>query len=433
MAFTTDLAAKLTRDASPDPHKGLAALWFQSFVAADLAAVHFFSRWAQPTAIRYLAIGVSKLGNGWIYLILLPLVFWGLGLSGWRVVALAGLNAALLHTLYPIIKRRFRRRRPYHVDARLPSLLSTLDEHSFPSGHAMTITGVLAPIVLAWPAMTVSAVLIGTVDGLVAHRDGASLPERRYCWRRAGGRARLPAFELRAVAVLGRTRQSLRQPAGRGRAHASPCALEGARRKLQSKKARALHRPRHGEPFSEPTLETEAAVIGLVADQQHGAMAERLRARERMTHHLGAEPERTRLFGDRQRPQQQRRKAAAREDGPQADRREEVALVVPRDEREPRRGLASFPQPFAGLEKTRGAEGGVEQRFPRRNVGGRLVEDHESARRRRSRGDERRGEGLKDQIKGHLFLPTRTSDPRAWRGNRARRTGLETSVGFLPA
>lgn len=160
MAFTTDLAGKLTRDASSNPHNGSTARWLQRLIDADLAAVHVFSRSARPAAIRHLAIGVSKLGNGWIYLFLAPLVFWGLGWNGWRVVLLAGLNAALLHTLYPIIKRRFRRKRPYHVDARLPSLLKTLDEHSFPSGHAMTITGVLAPIVLAWPAMTLSAALI---------------------------------------------------------------------------------------------------------------------------------------------------------------------------------------------------------------------------------------------------------------------------------
>jgi undecaprenyl-diphosphatase len=103
---------------------------------------------------------VSKLGNGWIYLLLLPLVFWGLGRNGWHVVALAAANAALLHCLYPIVKRRFRRKRPFHVDPRLPSLLKTLDEHSFPSGHAMTITGVLAPIVLAWPATTLSAAIL---------------------------------------------------------------------------------------------------------------------------------------------------------------------------------------------------------------------------------------------------------------------------------
>jgi undecaprenyl-diphosphatase len=160
MAFTTDLAGKLTRDASSDPQTGASAQWLQRLFDADLAAVHLFSRSARPTAIRHLAIGVSKLGNGWIYLVLLPLVFWGLGWNGWHVVLLAGLNAALLHMLYPVLKRRFRRKRPFHVDDRLPSLLKTLDEHSFPSGHAMTITGVLAPIVLAWPAMTVSAIVI---------------------------------------------------------------------------------------------------------------------------------------------------------------------------------------------------------------------------------------------------------------------------------
>ncbi|MEK4035486.1 phosphatase PAP2 family protein [Methylocystis sp. IM3] len=160
MAFTTDLAAKLTRDASSFPQDGLHGRWLRRFLDADLAAVHLFSRSARPKLIRPLAIGVSKLGNGWIYPILLVIVFYGLGTQGWRVVALAGANAALLHILYPVIKRRFCRKRPFHVDARLPSLLKTLDEHSFPSGHAMTITGVLAPIVLAWPAMTLSAALL---------------------------------------------------------------------------------------------------------------------------------------------------------------------------------------------------------------------------------------------------------------------------------
>ncbi len=160
MAFTTDLAARLTRDASSLPQDGLQGRWFQRFLAADLSAVHLFSRSARHKAIRPLAIGVSKLGNGWIYPILLAIVFCGLGAQGWRVAALAGVNAALLHLLYPIIKRRFRRRRPFHIDPTLPSLLKTLDEHSFPSGHAMTITGVLAPIVLAWPAMTFTAFVL---------------------------------------------------------------------------------------------------------------------------------------------------------------------------------------------------------------------------------------------------------------------------------
>lgn len=160
MAFTTDLAAKLTRDASsrPQPAEARLAYWAQRFVDADLAAVQLLSRSAQPKLTRFVAIAISKLGNGWIYPVLLALVFWGLGWNGWHVALLAALNAALLHTLYPILKKRFGRKRPFHVDPSLPSLLKTLDESSFPSGHAMTLTGVLAPIILAWPAMTLSAV-----------------------------------------------------------------------------------------------------------------------------------------------------------------------------------------------------------------------------------------------------------------------------------
>lgn len=166
MAFTTDLAAKLTRDASSKPQTDGAfavsstAVWAERFSAADLAAVHVFSRSARSKLLRLAAISISKLGNGWIYLILLPIIFFGLGWQGWHVVVLAGANAALLHILYPIIKRRFGRKRPFHVDATLPSLLKTLDESSFPSGHAMTLTGVLTPIVLAWPAMALSAALL---------------------------------------------------------------------------------------------------------------------------------------------------------------------------------------------------------------------------------------------------------------------------------
>ena len=160
MAFTSDQMAKLTRDASSEPQTLSAATWGQRLIELDLAAVHLFSRTARTALGKFLAVAISKLGNGWIYLILAPIVLVGLGWQGMHVAALAGLNAALLHMLYPLIKRRFGRKRPFQIDPRLPSLLRTLDDHSFPSGHAMTLTGVLAPIVIAWPATTLSAGLL---------------------------------------------------------------------------------------------------------------------------------------------------------------------------------------------------------------------------------------------------------------------------------
>ena len=137
-----------------------AAIWAGKFQAADLEAVRIVSRTARSSSGRLCAIGISKLGNGWLYLFLAAVIITRWGLPGYRIIILASTNAAVMHCLYPIIKRRYRRPRPFKLDPELPSLLATLDEHSFPSGHAMTLSAVLAPIVILWPSMTISGVLM---------------------------------------------------------------------------------------------------------------------------------------------------------------------------------------------------------------------------------------------------------------------------------
>jgi undecaprenyl-diphosphatase len=137
--------------------KGDRPLWVRRVFEADLAAVRLISCTAQPTVGRASAVVISKLGNGWLYPILGLIIFEYLGRAGLRVVILAGLNAGFLHCLYPYIKRRIGRPRPFRVDPHLRSLVAVLDEHSFPSGHVMTLSGVLVPIVLVWPTAAISA------------------------------------------------------------------------------------------------------------------------------------------------------------------------------------------------------------------------------------------------------------------------------------
>jgi undecaprenyl-diphosphatase len=147
-------------DRPPMTQATLRMAWAQRLRSADLAAVHLISRSARPKIGRYSAIAISKLGNSWLYLIILPVIFAALGREGFRVVFLGALNAALLHLMFPIIKRKIGRPRPYQVDPRLQSLLAVLDEHSFPSGHTMTLSGVLTPVVLVWPGAILSAVIL---------------------------------------------------------------------------------------------------------------------------------------------------------------------------------------------------------------------------------------------------------------------------------
>lgn len=135
-------------------------VWAQRLRGADLAAVHLISRSARSTAGRVSAVAISRLGNSWLYLLIVPIVFAALGREGFRVVFLGCLNAALLHLMFPIIKRKIGRPRPFQADPRLRSLAKVLDEHSFPSGHTMTLSGVLTPIVLVWPGAILVALAL---------------------------------------------------------------------------------------------------------------------------------------------------------------------------------------------------------------------------------------------------------------------------------
>ena len=152
------------------------ALSKQRLSQADLRAVRFVSRSAKSTIGRTSAVAISKLGNGWLYLILGFIVFEELGHKSIRVIVAAGLNAGLLHCLYPYIKRRIGRPRPFRAEPTLTSLFGTLDEHSFPSGHAMTLSGVLAPIVLAWPAFASSAIALICLMGWARIASGHHYP-----------------------------------------------------------------------------------------------------------------------------------------------------------------------------------------------------------------------------------------------------------------
>lgn len=119
--------------------------------AAELYLVHGFAQTARPRLSRCSAIALSRLGNGWVYPLLGISSIVVAGMDAIPLLAVGVLNAVVLHCVYPVIKRRVARPRPFQRDATLIPLLPVLDQNSFPSGHAMTLPAVLVPLVLLFP------------------------------------------------------------------------------------------------------------------------------------------------------------------------------------------------------------------------------------------------------------------------------------------
>lgn len=126
----------------------------------ELHAVRAFARTARSSPLAALAIALSRLGNGWAYLAIAFVSLVAAGTHALPALAVGTLNAGLLHCLYPSLKRWVARPRPYQRDATLTPLLGVLDQHSFPSGHAMTLTAALVPLVMTFPQITGLAIFI---------------------------------------------------------------------------------------------------------------------------------------------------------------------------------------------------------------------------------------------------------------------------------
>jgi undecaprenyl-diphosphatase len=118
------------------------------------------------------ANALSRLGNGPIYLPIVGAVILFHPHQALTIVLCAAASILMLHCIYPAMKRATARARPRDVEAVFPDSIPTLDKYSFPSGHVMTLTAALMPIVYsaprtwplglaAWAAMSWSRLAIG--------------------------------------------------------------------------------------------------------------------------------------------------------------------------------------------------------------------------------------------------------------------------------
>jgi undecaprenyl-diphosphatase len=146
---------------------------FDFLDAIETGMVRRACRWTRFKPIRHATIAVNLLGNGWLY----PLIGVALALSGlvhaWKIFTASLLAAGGAHAVYAVVKRVVGRKRPFEREPALQPLARVLDRYSFPSGHCMTLTAVLTPIVHAapalWPATVVALAILSWCRLAAAH------------------------------------------------------------------------------------------------------------------------------------------------------------------------------------------------------------------------------------------------------------------------
>lgn len=138
-------------------HDRLAPLrqWLLDLAEREIHLVEWAWRGAQRPLLRGPAVLVSWLGN-WLGYLLLALALLLTLDGGWWLIVVAGLCMLLAHIVYPWTKVACGRTRPCELRSELEPRLASLDRHSFPSGHMMTLSAALVPVVVAhppaWPA-----------------------------------------------------------------------------------------------------------------------------------------------------------------------------------------------------------------------------------------------------------------------------------------
>lgn len=139
----------------------------------ELYIVQQMSLCTRSRLVRSLAIFINTLGNGWIYLPLVGLIILADVRAPSMVIFSAALAAAIAHLFHHVLKRSVCRLRPFERHPMLPSLCKVLDKYSFPSGHCMTLTAALIPIVYVMPVVLPVAVgaitLLGCCRMIAAH------------------------------------------------------------------------------------------------------------------------------------------------------------------------------------------------------------------------------------------------------------------------
>jgi len=126
--------------------------------------------------LKWICKYVNSIAAGWIYAVM-GLTLIGLRVvTGWRLLFVAGLAAAIAHMIYPVVKLKIARLRPFEFDSSLNLSMKALDRYSCPSGHIMTATVVAIPLGNEFPIFLPGIICVWSVIAWARVSSGHHYP-----------------------------------------------------------------------------------------------------------------------------------------------------------------------------------------------------------------------------------------------------------------
>ena len=126
--------------------------WFPTIQSMDHRTILAVLDLPNHATLSRLALKVSASADGWLYLLMLPLILLIKPQQGWEHINTVLLAFGMERSLYLVLKNSFRRRRPPMAIMGLRAVITAADRFSLPSGHtsAAFLCVTLLCLTLSW-------------------------------------------------------------------------------------------------------------------------------------------------------------------------------------------------------------------------------------------------------------------------------------------
>jgi undecaprenyl-diphosphatase len=131
----------------------------------DVRVMRRVNRWRAPRWVRIASVWSTRLGDGWLWYSMAPLILLIGGDQRYRALATASFAALAGIVLFKCVKHACRRQRPCENEPHCWANILPPDQFSFPSGHTITAFAIAVslghPYSHAEPCLFLMAACIG--------------------------------------------------------------------------------------------------------------------------------------------------------------------------------------------------------------------------------------------------------------------------------